>query len=187
MERSDRAIEDANVSCVFWKSKTHKSGVIMVMMVSQITSDYLLNCLFRHRSKKTSKLQVTGLCEGNSPGAGESPPPPPPPPPKKKKASNAENLMTSSWLMVKIEWLVWISPWQVLSSTITSHGERHQLYRPNCAWLWKHIFLVIGTYEQHTYRLMEIEYLNPLHRISWSIYIEFTTTLTRIFQTTSQI
>ena len=29
--------------------------------------DCLLNRLFRHRSKKTSKLHVTGLCEGNSP------------------------------------------------------------------------------------------------------------------------
>ena len=28
----------------------------------------LLNRLFRHRSKKTSKLRVTGLCVGNSPG-----------------------------------------------------------------------------------------------------------------------
>ena len=28
--------------------------------------DCLLNCLFRRRSKKTSKLRVTGLCEGNS-------------------------------------------------------------------------------------------------------------------------
>ena len=29
--------------------------------------DYLLNRLFRRRSKKTSKLCVTGLCEGNPP------------------------------------------------------------------------------------------------------------------------
>ena len=28
----------------------------------------LLNRLFRHRSKKTSKLSATGLCAGNSPG-----------------------------------------------------------------------------------------------------------------------
>ena len=28
----------------------------------------LLNRLFRHRPKKTSKLRVTGLCAGNSPG-----------------------------------------------------------------------------------------------------------------------
>ena len=33
----------------------------------------LLNRLFRRRSKKTSKLRVTGLCVGNSPGTGEFP------------------------------------------------------------------------------------------------------------------
>ena len=33
----------------------------------------LLNRLFRRRSKKTSKLHVTGLCAGNSPGTGEFP------------------------------------------------------------------------------------------------------------------
>ena len=31
----------------------------------------LLNRLFRRKSKKTSKLRVTGLCAGNSPGTGE--------------------------------------------------------------------------------------------------------------------
>ena len=31
----------------------------------------LLNRLFRRRSKKTSKLRVTGLCAGNSPETGE--------------------------------------------------------------------------------------------------------------------
>ena len=35
--------------------------------------DCLLNRLFRRRSKKTSKLCVTGLCEGNSPVTGEFP------------------------------------------------------------------------------------------------------------------
>ena len=35
--------------------------------------DCLLNLLFRRRSKKTSKLRVIGLCEGNSPGTGEFP------------------------------------------------------------------------------------------------------------------
>ena len=33
--------------------------------------DRLLNCLFRRRSMKTSKLHVTGLCAGNSPGTAE--------------------------------------------------------------------------------------------------------------------
>ena len=52
--------------------------------------DCLLNRLFRRRSKQPSKLRVTGLCVGNSPGAGELP---------AQMASNAENvsyLMTSS-------------------------------------------------------------------------------------------
>ena len=35
--------------------------------------DCLLNRLFRHRSKKSSKLRVTGLCAGNSPGPVNSP------------------------------------------------------------------------------------------------------------------
>ena len=43
----------------------------------------LLNRLFRHRSKKTSKLQVTGLCEGKSPATGEFP---------SQRANNAENV-----------------------------------------------------------------------------------------------
>ena len=45
--------------------------------------DCLLNRLFRPRSKKTSKLRVTGLCEGNSPLTGEFP---------AQRASNAENV-----------------------------------------------------------------------------------------------
>ena len=35
--------------------------------------DCLLNRMFMRRSKKTSKLRVTGLCEGNSPVTGEFP------------------------------------------------------------------------------------------------------------------
>ena len=35
--------------------------------------DYLLIRLFRRRSKQTSKVRVTGLCEGNSAGTGEFP------------------------------------------------------------------------------------------------------------------
>ena len=45
--------------------------------------DCLLNRLFRRRSKKTSKLRVTGLCAGNSPGTGEFP---------VQMANNAENV-----------------------------------------------------------------------------------------------
>ena len=49
--------------------------------------DGLLNRFFRRRSKKTSKLRVTGQCEGNSPVTGEFP---------SQRASNAENV--SIWL-----------------------------------------------------------------------------------------
>ena len=45
--------------------------------------DCFLNRLFRHSSKKTSKLRVTGLCAGNSPGTGEFP---------AQMTSNAENV-----------------------------------------------------------------------------------------------
>ena len=44
---------------------------------------YLLNRLFRRRSKKASKLRVTGLCVGNSPVTGEFP---------TQMASNTENV-----------------------------------------------------------------------------------------------
>ena len=42
-----------------------------------------LNCLFIRRSKKTSKLLVTGLCAGNSPATGEFP---------AQRASNAKDV-----------------------------------------------------------------------------------------------
>ena len=45
--------------------------------------NYLLNYWFRCRSKKSSKLRVTGLCEGNSPVTGEF---------LAQKASNAGNV-----------------------------------------------------------------------------------------------
>ena len=35
--------------------------------------DCLFNCLFSRRSNKTTKLRVTGLCAGNSPGPVNSP------------------------------------------------------------------------------------------------------------------
>ena len=58
----------------------------MGAMASQITSVtivYSWNRLFRRRSKKTSKLRVTGLCAGNSPVTSEFP---------VQMASNVENV-----------------------------------------------------------------------------------------------
>ena len=54
--------------------------------------DCLLDRLFRHRSKKISKLHVTGLCAGNSSGTGEFP---------AQMASNAENV--SIWWRHQME------------------------------------------------------------------------------------
>ena len=54
----------------------------------------LLNCLFGHRSKKTSKLRVTGHWLGNSPGTGEFP---------AQMASNAENV-SIWWRHHEIVW-----------------------------------------------------------------------------------
>ena len=68
--------------------------------------EYLLSRLIRRRSKKTSKLRVTGLCAGNSPVSGEFP---------AQRASNAENV--SIWwrhhvvlkcFVVVIYWSIYI-------------------------------------------------------------------------------
>ena len=61
------------------------NGVIMRAMASQITCLTIVysTVYSRRRSKKTSKLRVTGLCEGNSPVTGEFP---------AQRASNAENV-----------------------------------------------------------------------------------------------
>ena len=67
------------------ESHPHHSDVIMSMMASQITSLTIIysTVYSRCRSTKTSKLSVTGLCEGNSPVTGEFP---------TQRARNTENV-----------------------------------------------------------------------------------------------
>ena len=60
-----------------WRHNGHDS------VSNHLPHDCLPNRLFRRRSKKTSKLRVTVLCVGNSPGTGEFP---------AQMASNAENV-----------------------------------------------------------------------------------------------
>ena len=62
----------------------------------------LLNRLLRRRSKKTSKLRVTGLCVGISPATGEFP---------AQMASNAENV-SLRWRHhdVRVHWSIYTSP-----------------------------------------------------------------------------
>ena len=63
----------------------HYSDVIMSPMASHISgvSHVLLSLLFRRKSKKTSKLRVTDLCERNPPVTGRIP---------SQRASNAWNV-----------------------------------------------------------------------------------------------
>ena len=72
-------------------SKKHYNGVIMSAMASQITSltTVYSTVYSRCRSKKTSKLHVTGLCAGNSLVTGEFP---------AQRATNADNI--SIWWRV---------------------------------------------------------------------------------------
>ena len=69
--------EEICVLLLQWRHNGHDS------VSNHQPPDCLFNRLFRRRSKKTSKLRVTGLCAGNSPGTGEFP---------AQMASNAENV-----------------------------------------------------------------------------------------------
>ena len=71
--------------------------------------DCLLNRLFRRRSKKTSKLCVTGLCAGNSPLTGEFP---------AQRASYAENV--SIWWRHHGFDAMAISMWMTSATSVTN-------------------------------------------------------------------
>ena len=58
----------------------------------------LLNCCFRHRSKKTSNLRVTGLCAGNSPVTSEFP---------AQMASDAENVSIWWRHQMSLRFVLW--------------------------------------------------------------------------------
>ena len=69
---------------MLWFAAVHYNNIIMSAVASQITKSPLFaQLLVQGRSKKTSKLRVTGLCAGNSPVTGEF---------LAQKASNAENV-----------------------------------------------------------------------------------------------
>ena len=56
-----------------WPVNSPHKGPVMWKMFPFDDIIILNNHLYRRRSKKTSKLHVTGLCEGNSPVTGEFP------------------------------------------------------------------------------------------------------------------
>ena len=98
--------------------------------------DCSLNHLFGRRSKKTSKLRVTGLCKGNSPGTGEFPAP---------MASYAKNV--SIWWRhhdlrhLKIIWF--LSSPTVLRITITQRDARTACVCMNVRQVYIHIIYML--------------------------------------------
>ena len=85
--------------------------------------DCLLNRLFRRRWKKTSKLRVTGLCVGNSPGTGEFP---------AQMASNAENV--SIWWRHHVK--LWVVSHRILRLEWSeSEAEMSSFWRNFRHWL----------------------------------------------------
>ena len=86
----------------------------------------LLNRLFRRGSKKTSKLRVTGLCVGNSPGAGEFP---------AQMASNTENV--SIWWRHHVKDLINSLIFIGIPQTKRHVNMCTSISNPNCYW-WDH-------------------------------------------------
>ena len=96
--------------------------------------DCLLNRLFRRRSKKTSKLRVTGLCVGISPVPAQM-------------ASNAENVsiwwrhralsdITSPALFFAPCWLLWTS----IKNKYNNWCKASKLIAPALTTIWSQIF-----------------------------------------------
>ena len=99
-------------------------------MASQITSVSIVcpKRLFRRRSKKTSKLRVTGLCEGNSPVTGEF---------FAQRDSNAENVSIWwrhhdfwcwGWNITEQSWGTWSLPSLLMSGLLASPGHQQLWY-----------------------------------------------------------
>ena len=82
--------------------KLHYSGVIMCHgVLNHQRLDCLFSRLFRRRSKKTSKLRVTGLCEGYPLVTGRFP---------SQRASNAETFPFNGVIMKTMLWNLWDEP-----------------------------------------------------------------------------
>ena len=86
--------------------------------------DCLLNRLFSHKSKKISKLRVTGLCEGNSPVTGEFP---------AQRISNAAMFLFDDvimytrfvflWVIVFFCWFILQMPFRIDCRELTRCGQ----------------------------------------------------------------
>ena len=90
---------------------------------------YLLNRLFRCRSKKTSKLRVIGLCVGNSPVTGEF---------FAQMASNAENV-SIWWRHILLDGLC--SPLTYWGWDNYKTANLHTIYSNGSSWTNVSLFL----------------------------------------------
>ena len=85
--------------------------------------------LFRRRSRKASKLRVTGICEGNSPVTGEC---------SAQRASNAENV--SIWWHHHVStYFPWSYPDSILDHTAYTNSLfiSHLLLAYDVEWLYQ--------------------------------------------------
>ena len=79
----------------------------------------LLNRLFGRRSKKTSKLRVTGLCAGNSPGPVNSPHKGP----ATRKMFPFDDVITTSsgWMSYYFHYKVWVEIKYLFQTSTVQH------------------------------------------------------------------
>ena len=142
---------------MFFAIPTHYNDVIMSTMASEITS---LTVAFwtvhsRRRSNKTSKLHVTGLCEGHSQIAGEF---------HAQRASNAENVSIwwrhyAFWRDISGDWWIPLNGWctGLLYSFVLVRGSCWKIIESLDIWVavmlvWHHgnRFSTICTSEQRS-------------------------------------
>ena len=119
---------------------THYNDVIMNAMAPQITSLTIVysTVYSRRRSKKTSKLRVSGLCEGNSPVTGEFP---------AQRASNTENVsiwwrhhvLTTGQIRHRSSWVVGLelSAYQLFKSGTVLNLRAHRRSDLIPFWSWE--------------------------------------------------
>ena len=114
--------------------------------------DCLLNHLFRRRSKKTSKLRVTGLCVENSPVTSEFP---------AQMPSNAENV-SIWWRHHDFEYLILRAQYKTAVTAnvleLMQFCAKPSIYLYAyiymniyiCRYIWIYICIYIYTYMSHT-------------------------------------
>ena len=122
--------------------------------------DCLLNHWFRCRSKKTSKLRVTGLCAGNSPGTGEFP---------AQMASKAKNV--SIWWrhhglcrINKSSW--WPRNARIQGINIMNMVQFEYISLVHQAWYHCHPYFLLGQWikKMHVYIVQSFKPMVDLHR-----------------------